>query len=622
MRTPSVITIDFETEAIEDRPRYPPVPVGVSILRPGDRKARYYAWGHPVENNCTREEARKALLACFEQKEYDLLFHNAKFDVDVGEVHLGLPRLGWERYHDTMFLLFLYDPHAKSLSLKPSADRILGMPPEEQEAVRDWLVAHGHATKTEKGWGAHIARAPGKLVGEYANGDVVRTKKLFTKLYPDIHKRGMLAAYDRERRLMPILLDSEREGVRVDRAGLEADIEMYDRAMEDADDWLRKRLKTPGLNVDSNDEFADALEKNGVVTDFVYTKTGKRSVSKKNLTLDMFKDAGVAAVYGYRNALSTCLNTFMRSWAETAAAGAGSRIYTTWNQVRQSNDGGNLAGARTGRMSSTPPLLNIPKEFPEAIARPQVKGLRNPLPHLPFVRKYVLPDDPRRDYWLRRDYSQQEYRILAHYEDGSLKKAYQENPRLDIHDWLQGMILAVLGLDLPRKGIKILNFAEVYGMGKGHQAEALHTDIATINRILAAKAGLMDGLPRLKKEINQRAKANLPIRTWGGREYYVEEPKYSEKHGRWFTFEYKLLNYLIQGSAADCTKEAIIRYHDVRRDGRFRVAVHDELDLSVPRKALRSESKLLEDAMASIEFDVKMLSEGEYGPNWWDLKEI
>jgi DNA polymerase I-like protein with 3'-5' exonuclease and polymerase domains len=87
------------------------------------------------------------------------------------------------------------------------------------------------------------------------------------------------------------------------------------------------------------------------------------------------------------------------------------------------------------------------------------------------------------------------------------------------------------------------------------------------------------------------------------------------------TFEYKLLNYLIQGSAADCTKEAIIRYAGAKVDGRMLVTVHDEINISVPRKAAKAEVKRLREAMESVEFDVPMLTDTEYGPNWGDLKE-
>ena len=125
MKTPKVITIDFETAGIEARPKYPPVPVGFSIMDPNSKKAKYYAWGHPCENNCTFEEAQAILLEAWNGPS-NLLFHNAKFDVDVAQTHMGCGPIPWHRVHDTLFLLFLRDPHAMTLSLKPaSADAVM-----------------------------------------------------------------------------------------------------------------------------------------------------------------------------------------------------------------------------------------------------------------------------------------------------------------------------------------------------------------------------------------------------------------------------------------------------------------------------------------------------------------
>ena len=89
--------------------------------------------------------------------------------------------------------------------------------------------------------------------------------------------------------------------------------------------------------------------------------------------------------------------------------------------------------------------------------------------------------------------------------------------------------------------------------------------------------------------------------------------------GRMCTFEYKLLNYLVQGSAADCTKEAIIRYDEAKQHGRFLVTVHDEINVSASKKYAKSEMAILREAMESIEFGLPMLSDGESGSNWADL---
>ena len=617
MRTPAPITIDFETQAIEGRPAYPPEPVGVSIMWPGE-KAKYYAWGHPAKNNCSEQVAFEALRACWTSAQ-PLLFHNAKFDYDVAVSHCGLPHLPWERLHDTLYLLFLVDPYASSFSLKPAAERHLGLPPTEQEAVRDWLVDQGVVKRSDRKWGAHIAKAPGDLVGKYAKGDVERTYKLFRKLYPMICNRGMLTAYDRERQLMPILLRNETDGIRVDAPLLAADVVQYTAALAQAEAWLRKKFKIKDLNFDAHADVAEALARNGIVTQWETTKTGKRSTAKKTLTQDKFSDPRIWLVLGYRNKLAKCLNTYMLPWAKTADASKG-RIFIGWNQVRQSEEwgAGDNFGARTGRPSASPNLLAVTKSFydrGDGYTHP--KFVKN-LPDLPTIRRYLLPDEGQ--VFVHRDYNQQELRILAHFEDAGLCKAYNDHRDLDVHTFVQQRIREVTGTEYPRRHVKTLNFGMLYGMGIARLAETLGLDIAEAKAMKQAQRRALSGLADLEWDLKTVAKDDGAIRTWGGREYYCEPPK--EVDGVYRSFEYKMLNYLIQGSAADATKQAIINYDSVRKHGRFLLTVYDEINISCGRAHVKKEMKLLREAMESIKFDVPMITDGKTGPNWSSLEKF
>lgn len=629
-RIPDVEVIDFETKGIKRRPKYPPVPVGVSIQRIGERKPTYYAWGHPCENNCDIAKPR-AILRDIARSGKPMLFHNGKFDYDVAVTHMGMPEVSWDRIHDTLFLLYLDNPHAFNLSLKPSAERLLGMPPEEQDDVVNWLIEHQDQLRaeglidqellgyTDKGTpkritasnaGSHIAVAPGKLVGRYAGGDVVRTLKLFRRLWPIIDKAGMLPAYDRERRLMPILLRNEREGVPVDVRTLSNDIDRYTQAQAQVDAWLRKRLKTKELNFDAPNEVADALDRAGIVTEWNVTATGKRSTSKANLTPGMFKDKRVASALGYRQRVGTCLETFMKPWM-TMAQHKG-RIYTNWNQVRNSDSG---KGTRTGRLSSNPNFQNLPKDWYD-----KADGYAHPVhidvPELPFIRKYVVPE--KGHLFCHRDYNQQELRILAHFEDGKLMHAYREEPRLDVHNFVGGEIQRITGAQFGRREVKILNFGMMYGQGAGSLSEKIGCDVMEARTLRKAQQRALPDVQELDKSIKAAAKAGEPIRTWGGRLYYCEEPVIID--GRTMTWEYKLLNYLIQGSAADATKEAMIRYDEMRKESRMLLSVHDEINISAPRKAAKREMEILREAMEGLNFDVPMISDGKIGANWYACK--
>lgn len=634
MKTPRVTIIDFETDPIQDRPNYPPKPVGFSIKQPGERKAAYYGWGHPTENNCSKRDAVRVLRSVWESDAV-ILFQNAKFDVDVAQTHMECGSISWERIHDTMYLLFLVDPHAPDLQLKPAAERILGMAPEEQDAVRDWIMAHkeqanawlaqfglqrdGKPLKiTPTKFGAAIAFAPGKLVGTYANGDVIRTEALFKHCWPQVAERGMVEAYDRERELMPIFLENERVGMRVDLPALKRDIDLYQSALKGADAWLCKRLKVKELNLDNDREVAEALSNAGIVNDDAWTLTdsGQRSVSKKNLLPEMYNDSRVAKAFGYRNRLVTCLKMFMIPWARQASARGDSHISTNWNQVRQ--PGG---GTRTGRPSCTDPnFLNLSKSWHDKDDGYEHPSFIKDLVELPLVRRYVLPD--KGHVFLHRDFNGQELRILGHYEDGALLAAYQENPRMDVHAFVKDLILDITNLDYHRTQVKITNFRRIYGGGAPATASALNVSIDAAKKLLNAHGKALPGVKHLSAQIKALSKSGEPIITWGGREYYVEPPGFSKKHGRHMSYEYKLLNYLIQGSAADATKEAILRYHrDERKRGRFLVTVYDEINVSAPKADVRHEMEVLRQSMEGLEFDVPMLSDGKTGPNWADSKK-
>lgn len=605
--------VDFETGEIQGRPHYPPVPVGFSIKIPEMKKSRYYAWGYPTNNNCTYEEACEVLQALWES-DLPILFHNAKFDVDVAQSHMGCGDIAWDRIHDSMFLLFLHDPHAPSLGLKQSAEQYLGMPPEEQEAVRTWLVKNKVCRANDAKWGRFIDKAPGDLVGKYADGDVVRTLKLFELLYPEIELRGLLEAYNRERELMPILLENERQGVRVDLPALEKAVEETAKHLEFADNWLRKALKTPDLNLDADADVAEALDRAGVIKEWTLTATGKKSIAKKNMPLTIFTDKKIASVFGYRGRLATCRSTFMLPWLEMARA-SGGVIYTNWNQVRQSSSQDRVSGARTGRLSSNPNFQNIPKSFEGKDDGYEHPKFLSALPPLPLMRQFILPD--KGQVFCHRDYNQQELRILAHYEDAALLEAYQADPRLDVHTFVQEEIKSIYGTSLDRSAVKILNFGMIYGMGMEALSSKLQTSVEEARKIKASQKKAIPGLAELEKSTKERGKAGDPIITWGGRQYYSEEPKMI--NGRMQDFHYKLLNYLIQGSAADCTKQALINYHNTKQHGRLLLTVHDEINISVPKKYVKSEMEILRQAMQSVPFDVPMLSDGKTGDKWGSL---
>jgi DNA polymerase I-like protein with 3'-5' exonuclease and polymerase domains len=638
-KAPLVIIADFETKMIEPRPKYPPKPVSLALKWPDTREYKLMAWGHgdgskAAGNNCTEKEARAEYKKARDSR-YPMLFQNGMFDQDCAEIAWDIPLLPWERYHDTMFLLFLNDPHSPTLALKPCAERYLGIKPEEQDRMYAWIIAHIPAAKQKPSTvGAYISECPYQIVKPYHKGDLTRTGGLFNYLYPLIIDAGMEEAYDRERKLMPILLRNARRGMRVDVDGLTHDLPLMQSGLVTVDNWLRKRLGD--INIDSDKQLGEALYNKGIVTDFKRTKTGQMSVSKASLTIDKFKDKNVYQALTYRGQMSTSINMFMGPWLDLSQYDG--MLHGDWSQVRSpKNDRNDTKGARSGRIiCSKPNLLNIPKKWKRSITAGYVHPTFVKVPELPFMRRYVLPSAGKQ--WGRRDYNQQEVRLFGHFEDGPVMQGFLSNPRFDMHEGVRAaeeraLIDAGLRTEFSRDDAKGTVFGAFYGQSVTGLMMSLKLrdpeDRPVGQLIHKALHGAAPSIKMLSSQLTALAKDKSPdypnghpICTWGGRLYYCEPPQYSEKFSRDMTFEYKLISYLIQGSGADVIKEAIIRYYDhPKRQEELNVTVYDEIDIDLPmsQRGARQEMKVLRECMQSIECDVPMLSDGEVGPSWGNL---
>jgi DNA polymerase-1 len=285
-------------------------------------------------------------------------------------------------------------------------------------------------------------------------------------------------------------------------------------------------------------------------------------------------------------------------------------IFTNWHQTR-SDDG----GTRTGRLSSTPNFQNIPNEFKPIWAH-EKEGLPVApieLPPLPKVRGYVVPF--KGHVLCGRDFASQELRVLAHFEGGPMMQSYLDDPTQDLHQYAADLITRLFGVNISRKAAKTIAFSILYGSGLGKLAEGLGVTVDDAKRLRRAYLGTFPGIKVIMDDLKVRAKLGTPIRTFGGREYYCEAPKLIE--GRLVHFDYKLLNYVIQSSSADITKDALIRFAGLKTTAKLLASVHDEILISSPKNDWKENMRLLRVAMNDIPgLDVPMLSDGEFGQRW------
>jgi DNA polymerase I-like protein with 3'-5' exonuclease and polymerase domains len=605
--------LDLETKRIGSRPDYPPVPVGVALKSEG-RPGRYLAWAHPSENNCIRNEARRQIMSFM--REHTLILHNAAFDLDVLETHFSIR---WpSEHHDTLIMAFLEDPDSYSLALKPLAQRYLDEPPTEQDAVRDYCTAQAKAGNprfkgaTAKTFGAYISECPGNLIGRYAIGDVDRTWRLFRFFKERTLKGEMVAAYERERRLTQVLIKIERRGMPVAVKRLKADIGKYGFIKAEIETRLLTKMKVPKSqhhdiihDYDEQDHFkwggktfAERLVSSGLVDHLPQTEKGNDSVSAESLKTVM--PVKLAAEFEVRSQIQTCLNTFMGPWLRQAQETG--KFFARYNQVRSGDEWGKSVGAGTGRLSMSPNLQNVIRSDKDD--------------RVPILRDYLVCGH---DYMYlgQRDYSQQELRILAHYENGPFLASYLQDPTQDAHELVRSLIRATTGKDVPRRPVKDMNFGLIYGQGLKTTAEKMGVEMDVARELRAAHSASLPGVPVLIKALKKRATDNLPIFTFGGRRYFCERPSFA--NGRWMDWSYKLINRLIQGSAADITKQSLINYDamGISNENPVLLSIHDEAIFGIngdPAKV----HKAMAEAMADIpNMKVPMLSDGKLGVSSW-----
>lgn len=415
-----------------------------------------------------------------------------------------------------------------------------------------------------------------------------------------------MTPYASEMRLMPHIMAMERRGVNVDRDLLKKDCDFYYRKLAELDDEICLILGKR-VDIDSGDSLADAIEARGLSKGFAQTPTGRRSTAKESL-LGAVANPTLLGHLLVRGALATCVRTFFAPWQVQSEHHG--KLYVKWNQFRNYTD----TGARTGRISSSPNLQNIPVTWEKLKAQLAAILYEVSFP-LPEMRKYIIP---REGYvFIGRDYSAQEMRLLAHFAGGSLLEMIKANPKADIHQ-----IAATLAA-VTRTVAKTLGFAVLYGAGVGRIAESLGIPVASATAIKAQYLARIPEIKMFSRSLTEASHLGKPTETLGGRQYYVQAP--SVMNGRMRTFEYKLVNYKIQGSAADQTKEAMYRYATTTRHGNLVLSVHDQLVAEVPIDTVEEERKYLAAAMNEAYADVlqyQVVSDEAVGYDFGEMKYL
>lgn len=589
-------TLDFETEEIIEESPTPPRPVGCAIREP-DGKSFYYAFGHPEGNNCSQDQFVTYLKSIWHEPMLGYNIHG--FDMKVAEYWFDLPPRDPLLTEDAMFLAYLKDPHVPSLRLKDLARDWLGIPPDNQEAMNNWILTNVPECRTLNQCGRFISRAPGDIVGPYAIDDCEMTYQLH--MYLSTIQETQAVPYDRERTLAPILAGIKQQGIRIDMERLGKDALAAREKLFKLDDMIRKRLKSPNLNPGSDKELVLALQGAGF-ENFLLTPTGRLSANKASLEQVLSADPELKHMLRSRATYDTLVGTFMFPWMRLAEANGGT-INPSYNQVRNPEG----YGTRTGRLSSSNPNgQNIPGpqgdneyEHHDYFGDP-----------FPLMRSYCLPDPGT--VWYSCDFKSQEPRLTAHFEDGLLLAAYIADPEMDPYIFVKDLC----GGDVTRKDAKVILLGLIYAMGAAVLAQKLGCDISRATALRNAIRAQLPDVVTLDRDCKRRFEYGLPIKTLGGRLVYCEPPS----NGR--IWAYKALNLLIQGSAADQTKEAMIYAHEKLEEWRWKVrgrllgSVHDEINLCAPENISADVFNMMQDAANALPCDVPMRITMGVGANW------
>ena len=602
------IAIDVETSDPDLKSRGPGWPtkngeiVGYAIAVPGWKG--YFPVGHVGGGNMDARQINKYLKKVFASPG-DKIMHNAQYD-------LGWIRaMGFEvngRIIDTMMTCALIDENRFSYSLNAICYDLLGKTKSEKtlvEAAREFGV-------DPKG---EMYKLPAMYVGPYAEVDAEITLELWQHLKTLLTKEDLWDIWNLETSLLPHLVSMTELGIRIDMDEAERSKQaLFKREKE----TLReiKRVAGSGVEIWAAASIATAFDAAGLS----YPKTDKGAPSFTKAFLTEHPHKLPQLIVQARN-LNKVHGTFLDSILKHVHNG---RIHSHINQVR-SSDGGTVSG----RISmQSPNLQQLPSRDPEL-------G--------PMIRRLFLPEEGRQ--WAAIDFSQQEPRIMTHYAKvfsdfrkekmpglDAFIKEYQDNPKADFHS----MVAEMAGID--RKRGKTISLALLYGMGIKKLAVELGISDEDAKQLTEEYHEKVPFVKMLTKGVQKRLedpRSSGSIRSLKGRKcrFDLWEPATFEMHKALpkeeaiaahgpttrlkRSYTYKALNRLIQASAADQTKQAMV---DVCEAGEIPLLqIHDELAFSVEDKR---HAEILATVMENaIELTVPNHCDIEMGPSWGEAVE-
>lgn len=483
------------------------------------------------------------------------------------------------------------------------------------EGIYEELAAIFGGKPTRSAQMKNLHKAPSSLAGKYATPDPELAILLWLWQEEEIARQDLHQVWDLERRLTPVLVRMERQGVRVDVERTEASMVTADQQIAQNQRLLDKMAGVE-VNVNSPPQVRRLfkVEKgedgkwrtHGMLLDS--TDGGEASMNAdalRSLTERGHPEAEkVLAVRKMVKAKSFLKDHILGHQIK-------GRVYPSYNQTR----GDNSLGTGTGRLSvNDPALQQIPSRDKEVAE---------------IVRSCFVPEIGHR--WLSMDYSQMEFRVFAHYVgEPKIYQMYEDDPNTDFHQ----AVAELTGL--PRSprfagdpNAKMVNLSLVFGAGPGKTAESMGMEytvsvgkngreylipgekaIEVFNQYHAA----VPGVKALLDKASSIARSRGYVKTIMGR--HIRFPNGKAVH--------KAAGLVFQGSSADAIKLKMIEFDEklAGTDIRMLISVHDELGHSVPVGGELTDDMVrwyttFDGIGCPIAFKVPITCDASYGDNWY-----
>lgn len=513
-------------------------------------------------------------LEAMEKYDGQITGHNMAFDARWLTVHTPW-KVPWHRTHDTMIMAHVIDP-TQAVGLKHLSDRFV----DKRASAGEFLLKTAfHDNK----WSWDTVPLDFGPYWEYAALDTVLTARLWElfradQRYPEV--------YDLEMATRRICSRMEDRGAPIDIEYCKQQYETLNTYVDEMKAWFYKNHK---VRVGSPADLVRWFQEQGAVIERT-TGSGKPSMDKYQLRLLANQDFALAKVILDVRKADKLANTYFKNFVDKSVDD------TLHCSIR-------TLGARTGRMSITDPALQT---LPKGEAT---------------VRRAFVPREG--EVLISADYAQIEMRLMAHFsQDPALAIAFRNA------DSTGGDFFVELGRDIyrdpnftkedKRRGlVKNTLYGAAYGAGVQKMAETAGVPFDVMKTVSDSVYSSYPGIKRFQKEIEQTA---------GEREHregvgYVITPygrRLPSDSGRTYT----LINYLLQGHAAEILKKAIVRLDAAGLGEAMLLPIHDEILASVPRDQADEAKRLIVECMEVVnnEYMVPLFAEADGPLESWGQK--